>query len=233
MANRRDGVAPTRGTRTTSDYTMALFSSPNLRQDANMVATRGERGRPLLPPTVSAGLTLLATASLLFLVWTVVDQNRMLREALANPNAASVLQAGDTIPAAQLMDLNGNRKDLRQVVDSGGVLAFFTTTCPYCEQTLPVWRELARDLREQNVPFVGVSLHEEMLPRNFLTANEIDWPILLPVDADARSALKARIVPLTALFGADGSVVRTWRGALSTADAEAILQAVNEMRRTE
>ena len=170
---------------------------------------------------------------MLFLVWTVADQNRVLREALANPRTPSVLQAGDTTPAAQVVDLNGSNKDFRQVVEPGGVVAFFTTTCPYCEQTLPVWNELARELQERHVLFVGVSLHPAAQTQNFVTANEIDWPVLLPVDTDDRSALKARAVPLTALLGADGSVVRTWRGALSGADSEAVLQAVDELREAE
>ncbi|MFQ5744159.1 MAG: TlpA family protein disulfide reductase [Acidobacteriota bacterium] len=102
-------------------------------------------------------------------------------------------------------------------------MAFLTTTCPYCEASIPVWSELAEDLSHAGIPFVGVSLHSLEQTRAFQSSQSIQWPLWVLSNPSEKSDLKVRSVPLTVLVGEDGQqMVAVWVGALKEQDVEEI-----------
>jgi len=78
------------------------------------------------------------------------------------------------------------------------------------------------------VPFVGISLDDAEKARTYVAEMKVGWQLWVPHEAAVASAeLKVPLVPLTVLVGADAIVERVWSGALSDADAEALLEVLD------
>ena len=61
---------------------------------------------------------------------------------------ATLPYRGYAVPTFRAAALTGDSITVGQLPDSGGrqVVLVFTTTCPYCRATLPVWKQLADSL---------------------------------------------------------------------------------------
>lgn len=187
--------------------------------------------RPLVPEWISNTLLLIGAVGVTFLLWSLADENRALKQQLSAARAASappqnLLGVGDLIADTPLLGLNGDRRGLRALVDGGGVVAFLTTTCPYCEQTLPIWGEIAARAADRGVAFIGISLHDESLTRQYATVHEIEWPLWVLENPLAGFNLKVQNVPYTVLVGEGGTVSRVWLGALTRRETEDLLAAM-------
>jgi peroxiredoxin len=149
----------------------------------------------------------------------LAGQNRQLKAALGgrggSTHEASQLAEGDRLPPLQVEGLLGERSTLAALVDRGGVMVFFTTTCPHCETTLTAWNQLSRELERLGVPFVGVSLSAPVDTRAFLTGRSVDWQVWVFADAQTRSELQVRSVPSTVVVAPDGVVAGVWSGVLA------------------
>ena len=147
-----------------------------------------------MPEWVNSALFLTLAVGTAYVMWALVSENRELKSDIAQLRAQSSstlgpsLQAGDTLPAVLLTDLAGRPSALSNIVPRGGVIAFLTTTCPFCKETLPAWERLAEAYAASGVPFVGVSLDDAERTRSYVTEMGVAWPLWLPYDQLAASA---------------------------------------------
>lgn len=173
-------------------------------------------------------LTLAAWVLVIGVVGLLADQNRTLKAELerrARPPAG--LEPGDQIPS---FALTGTANESTELVDlmggEGGVIAVFTTTCPYCEENLPNWDRLATALEAAQLPFLGVSLHPAAETANYVSSHDLDWPVWV-AESSAASRLKIQAVPTTIVYSANGNVHDAWRGVLPDDVVDEILAAVS------
>ena len=160
-----------------------------------------------LPEWGGSALLLALGIGVAYVMGALVSENRELKSEIAQLRAQSsilgaAMQPGDELPRVALTDLDERPALLPDLVPHGGVIAFLTTTCPSCKETLPAWGEVARAYGASGVPFVGVSLDDAAPTRAYALEMGVTWPLWVPEEPLAASAeLKVPLVPLTVLVG--------------------------------
>ena len=186
--------------------------------------------RPLLPNWGSVAITALAVIATLALVGSLAVQNRQLKQALAlgegGPAAARTPIVGDQLPSVQLISSAGEEQDLLDLVRGGGVVAFLTTTCRFCEASLPAWEKVAQGLAGTGTPFVALSLHGQEQTREFATSKGVAFPLWVLADPTERALLQINAVPVTALVSPTGEIRQIWRGQVTEDQLVGIVGAV-------
>lgn len=180
---------------------------------------------------ISNVLFLVMMVAVAYVMYGLIQENRMLKARLAELQtspAADGLAAGSPLPDVALLAADGRREStLATLLPEGGVIAFLTTTCPYCEQTLPTWSQLAARYEARGVPFLGVAFDEPTATDAYARAHGLQWPLWVPAPGSAGLAEISR-VPYTVLVGGDGTVLETWLGVLPASGADRILTALDE-----
>src|SRR5262245_20249682 len=86
------------------------------------------------------------------------------------------LEAGQRAPDFELQELDGERRTLRSIVESGPVvLAFFKVSCPTCQFAFPFLERLGRG----DLPIWAVSQNDAEATREFHNEYGITLPTLL------------------------------------------------------
>jgi peroxiredoxin len=93
------------------------------------------------------------------------------------------------------------------------ILMIFTTSCPACEGSIPIWKKLAGE--RHRVRFLGVSLDNPDKTIPFLFRHDPDFSIVLVTDKEFIRSYQIHSVPLTVLVGRDGKIVDSWSGILT------------------
>lgn len=185
--------------------------------------------RPLLPTWASTVIVSLIVVAVASLIWSLAYQNRSLKAALATVSAgrgddgASSIEAGVELPSAAIVQLDGAAADLGDLARTGGIAFVFTTTCPFCQQSLPVLQKLTGMAEAAGVPFWGISLHPQTATAEYAKANQLTFPIFTLRDPSQIAALRVRSVPTTLVVGGSGIVAAVWRGLLRKGDEQAIM----------
>lgn len=185
--------------------------------------------------TIAAnGLFLLAAAVIGYAAWSMASQNRALIESLADLRRPGDLQdqigPGDTLPDVPLVGLDGKEVTMAQLARRARVVAVLTTTCPFCEQSLAAWEEVAEQLDALGMGFAGISLHSAELTQAYAREHEIGWPLLV-IDEAAKPHLAVRAVPRTLVLDDDGVVDQVVSGRFDQQDGETVLVGLARERR--
>lgn len=143
-----------------------------------------------------------------------------LSEAYSELKTRSTLpHAGYVVPTIQAIALNGDSIVVGQLADSLGrqVVFVFTTTCPYCRATLPVWGlvfdSLAR-LPTAGVQVVAMSLDSTTVTSAYAAEHRIRYPVAFFPDWKAPRFFRARAVPQTLVLSHRGEVLYSHVGLL-------------------
>lgn len=191
-----------------------------------------------IPEWASSALMLVLAAGAAFLIWSLAAENQQLNaevtdlyaqlNALQETTALQIsIAAGDTIPDTPVVGLAGETATLSELVSRGGVIAFLTTTCPYCKEMLPVWAQLSDQYAERGVPFVGVMLDTAEATAQYVTEESVEFPMWALTD-EATADLEVAIVPYTMLVE-EGAVVRnTWSGVLDSTETAMLAAALDD-----
>src|SRR5690606_13067612 len=129
---------------------------------------------------------------------------------------------GKAAPSFALEDLDGRTVDLsKHLGQNVVVLDFWATWCPPCREGLPVVTKVTQRFKNQGVVFYGVDLQENAdTVREFLKTQNLDFPVLLDVDAEAAELYGVTAIPQTVLIGKDGSVQAVHVGLLPDLELE-------------
>ena len=103
------------------------------------------------------------------------------------------------------------------------VLNFWATWCIPCREEMPMFEQVWRSERDQNVTFIGVGvLDDEVLLRSFLQSLTITYPTGLD-DGPISRAYDVRGMPTTVVIGPDGKLVKNWPGPIDRKNLDGLI----------
>ncbi len=110
------------------------------------------------------------------------------------------------------------------------VLFVFTTTCPYCQSTLPAWREIKASLdtvRSVPVAVYGITLDSVPVSRGYAAKNRLPFPVVRFPEDKLAAIYRAGTVPLTVVLDEEGRLIHSRLGELQGKPAiDSVLAAV-------
>lgn len=129
-----------------------------------------------------------------------------LHEGIVVPSFQATTLAGDTLTIGETPDLEAKH-----------VLFILTTTCPFCQATVPVWAGLADSASRHagtDVLVVGISLDGPDETRRFIEAFGVRFPVLAFPSEKYQSMYRATTVPQTVILNSAGAVLFAHTGQL-------------------
>lgn len=180
----------------------------------------------------SGTVFLTGLIAVMAIVGLAVDNFR-LRTAIREGRSGSEqpIKPGLTLPDAAFLRSDGGEFTLSGQLGhsaNGGLLYFFTTTCPYCRQSLPKIGLIARTVQSRAMTFWGISLDGEMATRRYKEHEDIRWAVTtLPKDSEFRALI--RRVPTVLLVNRTGEVLESWQGQVDSVTAGEIEDAVRTL----
>lgn len=131
-------------------------------------------------------------------------------------------------PAWELADLNG--KVVKSAEYSGKViiLNFWATWCGPCKMEIPDFKRLYDTYRDQGVEIIGVAMDREGKAKvaPFVTAAEINYPILLGARQIVTDYGPITAIPVTYVLSQDGKIYKRYIGARPGAVFEQDIKAL-------
>jgi peroxiredoxin len=162
------------------------------------------------PPGERRGLIALLALSLALVLLLTYRLHQLGAEYQRVRRLAPTLHDGSYVPPVRVALLNGDSVTLGELGEGTRrqVLFFFTTTCPYCRATVPVWRDLADSLARAGarVQVLGVSLDSAAATRSYQAAQRLTFPVVLLPSRRYAVLYKALAVPQTVVLDAEGRV---------------------------
>jgi peroxiredoxin len=135
---------------------------------------------------------------------------------MAASRQSRMLEAGAPAPDFQLHDLEGHPRSLRELTAAGPlVVAFYKTTCPVCQLTLPFLDRIHRGQAEPAVAIYAVSQDDAATSAEFNQEFGVSLPTLLDraeSDYPASNAYRISHVPSVFLVEPDGKISWTMEG---------------------
>ena len=125
--------------------------------------------------------------------------------------------AGAKAPSFQLTGLDGSKRSLEEILNSGpALLAFYKISCPVCQLTAPYLQRLAAN---HAVQVIGISQDDASATGGFTQRFGVTFPTLLDLsneDYPASNAYGITSVPSLFLLERDGTISRMLQRILET-----------------
>lgn len=181
--------------------------------------------------TVFASVMLVGAVCLVVIL---ARQNRLLRETKQQlTNRILYPYTGLFVPETRVAALTGDSIVLgATTANRPQLLFFFTTSCQYCERSIPVWNALADSIGVGTSPVAsvyGVSLSSTDSTREFVRKHRVSFPVVTMTDRRMRYLYRTRSVPVTAVLGLDGRYSFSTLGLITTqATVDSLLKAARQ-----
>jgi methylamine dehydrogenase accessory protein MauD len=119
---------------------------------------------------------------------------------------------GRPAPAFSLPETDGGQIDLASYNGRPVLLVFWTSSCPICQQELPMLNRLEPEFRGKGIAVVTILLGGEGEARDFLDSNRIGLTSAYDSAGKVGRAYDVSGVPKLVLIGKDGKVKRVRSG---------------------
>lgn len=183
-----------------------------------------------IPRLAMRTLPLLALALAAALLVALSVENRELRSQYSelfrqsvdpHPGLPVPIFSARTVEGAEVV-VGAPGEDVRQL------LFFFTTTCRYCQASLPALKRIASALEEDSgAELYGVALDSLPLVRHYVEEYELNFPVAVLRDRRTAALYRIRAVPQLIAVGGDGRVIYSRTGVLEDAAAtDSVIAAV-------
>lgn len=127
---------------------------------------------------------------------------------------------GDGLPKRSFAKLEGGMARLQDYEGKPLVINFFASTCPPCIEEMPVFEALHQRLGS-SVNFVGVSLKESVEDaRSIVERTQVTYDIIRDPSGSLANELQVVLMPTTFFVSAEGVVIESSPGALSSSELE-------------
>ena len=171
-----------------------------------------------------------ACVALCGLVIALAMQNRTLKERVGQLETAvaaagvptDVLKAGDAMPPFDLVASSGEK--IRLPFDGSGtrtLLLVFSSTCPACQETVPVWNRLLSGKEPEGIRVVGVQTDLA----GGTAAEVATFPVYGFDGTRPESLKKVPFIPCSAVLDAKGKVEWVAFGVLDENKTEELRRA--------
>ena len=125
---------------------------------------------------------------------------------------------GAPVPAFDAVDVAGQPV---QVSAAGGpvtLVQFWASWCGFCRSDLPTMKRLYADYRDKGLRIMTVSIDDDLDKlRRFIQAEAVPYPVIPAKNYPALSdRFEMQGIPTYFLVDRHGTIVRVWRGALSS-----------------
>ncbi len=167
----------------------------------------------------------------LVLVVVLAAQQRSLRAQYADlARRFREPSAGMYVPTFRASTLAGDSLTVgRSAAGGREVLIAFTTECPYCRASVPLWQRLAAAVDTIHAPvrLVGISLSAADSTRAYVAEHAFHFPVVRFPEAKLKYLYRMQVVPVTAVLDSAGRVLYAHVGAVTdTAIQDSVLAAV-------
>jgi len=154
-------------------------------------------------------------------------QTRALRRDVRRLEGAQhLLHPGDVVPALRVARSDGDSITLGAGPDPVQVLFVLSTTCPYCEATLPQWDTIAgRLLGTRGVVVYGVSLDPDSATVAYAARHGMRFPIVRFARARDAGTYRAIGSPITLVVDSSGTVLYARGSVLTGAATDSVVKA--------
>ena len=186
-------------------------------------------------PTNMQILLYLILAALAFEVVVLARQNHILKKRVFSGLArdgGSRKEITDGMSFAPITLTDLEKEEFTLSYDTPGkktLVYFFSLTCPQCLRTIPQWRKLAAELKdEQSVNIIGVTKGEIDQVKQYADGYNLSYRIGVNAEADTtiRNSYGIKYVPTTVLVSASGTVITHVTGVLSDHTRQQIFNKV-------
>lgn len=159
---------------------------------------------------------------------TAVRDNAELRREAALPHRGLV------VPTFRANTVAGDHAVIGTDADSNArqLLLVFTSSCPVCRATLPLWVQLADSLKRLGgrVAVYGISLDSPDSSRAFVEANRIPFPVVMLPERKLIPLYHISAVPQSIVVSSKGVVTFAKTGRLNKAALDSLYSAVTAGR---
>lgn len=142
---------------------------------------------------------------------------------------------GFLVPAFHARTLAGDTVTVGASSPGGTqLLFFFTTTCPFCLETLPAWKRIAEEVQTVGrgaVRVYGVSLSAEGETRDYARVHGLPFPVVFFPEPRLERLYRVLGVPFTVVLGSGGVMRHVRFGSLagSSAAVDSVLCAARAL----
>jgi len=146
----------------------------------------------------------------------LIRQNHDLKSRGGAAAGIAALKPGDHVEGFSYRQLDGatyrlDYSDARKA----HLLFVLSTTCPFCQKSLPNIQEMFDLHKTGSCDLLAVSIHDLLLTAQFAAERKIGFRLVSAPDEQFSRNYKIGVVPTTILVRGDGVVDRVWEGELT------------------
>jgi len=167
---------------------------------------------------------ILAVAVLAAAAGWWLGQDRRLPPPVNLPPGTEVLGIGDTAPAIELPDPEGQPVTVLPRPGRRVLINFWASWCPPCVKEMPLLDAFAAEHAAQGIDVIGIALEDAEPVREFLARHPVDYPIAISelglVDLSTRLGNARGVLPYSVLIGRDGRIEKIKLGEFKEGEIE-------------
>jgi thiol-disulfide isomerase/thioredoxin len=143
---------------------------------------------------------------------------------MQTPVAAASCHEDDCLPEFRAVTLDGQEISHETLRGKTVLVNFWATWCKPCVHEIPALEAFYKAHQHEDLVVLGIATDRgksEAEVKAFLAAHGASYPNVLSNAAIERSLGAPGVLPTSFLYGADGHLRQTFRGALTTSQLEA------------